>query len=77
MDADMLDELTEAQWAVADRVEAVLEAADRSGMTISMVARKVRCDYLDARAVLAYLDRHQYAHTTGNGAWSRYHAGRA
>lgn len=74
---DILDELTGTQWEIADSVEDALKAAGRDGLTPSLTARKVRASYSDAIAVLRYLVRHHYAHTSGNGARTRYHAGRA
>lgn len=69
-------ELTDEQDAIAGQLEAVLEAADGKGLTISAAARKARTDYDTARTLLALLVEGRMAHTSGNGAWTHYHAGR-
>lgn len=69
--------LTDEQYEIADRIEQALETAGREGLTPSRAARKARTTYDQARAVLAYLVANRYVHTSGNGAWTRFHAGRA
>lgn len=70
------DELSNEQYEVADRIEAALERTPE-GLTPSAAARAARTDYATALAALQYMVAHLYAHTSGNGAWTRYHAGRA
>lgn len=69
-------ELADEQFDLADKIEAILERATTAGMTPSLIARRARAEYQDAKRVLTYLVEHKYAHTSGNGAWIRYHAGR-
>lgn len=71
-----MTELTDEQYDLADRIELVLEAAPAAGLTPSAVARRVRTTTAQAALVLAWLTECRYAHTSGNGAWRRYHAGR-
>lgn len=70
------EHLTDEHYELADRLELALEAADARGLTPSVSARKAGTDTLTARHVLDWMVEHKYAHTTGNGAWTRYHAGR-
>lgn len=67
----------DAVMDLADRIEPALENADRDGLTPSAAARRVGVPTGEARAALAWMVAHRFAHTTGNGAWARYHAGRA
>lgn len=69
-------ELTDAEWILADRIGDALEAAGADGLTPSKAARKAGTDTLTAGRVLRYLVRHSEAHTSGNGCWTHYHAGR-
>lgn len=69
-------DLTDDEFAAVDRIVATLEAADREGLTPSKVARAAKITTSTARRLLAWMVADQYAHTTGNGAWRRYHAGR-
>jgi len=68
--------LTDDEFEIADRLEDALEGAASTGMTPSVAARKAHTDTVTARRILDYLVRNQYAHTSGNGAWTRYHARR-
>lgn len=68
--------LSVADYVLADRIEAALENADGDGLTPSAVARLVRTDRGAAARVLGWMVANRYAHTTGNGAWRRYRAGR-
>jgi len=43
-------------------------------LTPSQVARRVKCETWDARDVLQSLVRTGFAISSGNGAWTRYHA---
>lgn len=66
-------------YALCDRVEAVLEAEGKiscDGLTPSAAARKAHITTADTRRVLTYLVANEYVWTSGNGAWTRYHAGR-
>jgi hypothetical protein len=69
-------DLTDEQYELADRIEAALEAAGPDGLTPSRIARKAHADYHETCDVLFWMVAHQYAHTSGNGAWTHYHAGR-
>ena len=70
------DDLSIADYALADLLEVALEAANADGLTPSVAARKVRSDRDTTARVLAWMVANQYAHSTGNGAWRHYHAGR-
>lgn len=76
MTAPTLPDLTDEQYELADRVELALRAADKGGMTPSAIAKKTRADYFKVTTVLAWMVARQYVHTSGNGARTRYHAGR-
>lgn len=69
-------ELTDEQYALADRIERVLRAGPGRGLTASFIAKDIRADLSEVTAVLAYLVERQYAHTSGNGEETCYHAGR-
>lgn len=71
-----MSDLDDAGYALADRLEAVLEQA-ADGVTPSAAARKAATTTNEVRVVLDWMVRNQYAHTSGNGAWTRYYAGRA
>lgn len=64
-------------YDVADRLVLALEAAAPAGLTPSQAARQARCTYREAADTLAWMVDEQYAHTSGNGAWTHYHAGSA
>lgn len=72
----MTTTLADHEYEIADRIEDALKAADGNGLTPSTAARKAKTDLHTARRVLDYLVDHAYAHTSGNGAWTHYHAGR-
>lgn len=73
----MTTELTDEQYEIADKIERILEGpAGKDGLPPSGVARRAKVTYDQAWTVLTWMVRHQYAHTSGNGAWTRYHAGR-
>jgi hypothetical protein len=74
--ATMTTQLDDREYDIADRIEAALEAADSKGLTPSVAARKAKTDTRTAGRILDYLVDHAYAHTSGNGAWKHYHAGR-
>jgi len=69
--------MTDEDYDTADRIELVLEASERGGMTPSQVGRKVKASTSTTRRILDWMVARQFAHTTGNGAWAHYHAGRA
>jgi hypothetical protein len=71
------DGLTDEQYAVADRLRDALEAAGPAGLTPSQAGRKTGTTTTVAYEVLRWMVDNHYAHTTGNGAWTHYHAGRA
>lgn len=61
-----------------DLADAVEEALRELGdATPSRIARKVRADTAQVQQVLTFLVSNQYAHASGNGAWTHYHPGRA
>lgn len=68
------NELTDAEFEIADRIEALLEADPTQSWTPSGVAREVRVTTTDAARVLAYLLTNRYITAAGNGAWTRYTA---
>jgi hypothetical protein len=70
-------DLTDEQFDIADRIDVALEAAKREGLTPSQVARKAHTTTAEAAEILDWMTRRQMAHTSGNGAWTHYHKGRA
>ena len=70
-------EPTEREWAYLDRLVEVLEAAPDRGVTPSRAGVALGVPPADAKRLLGWLVGQQNAHTSGNGAWTRYHAGRA
>ena len=68
---------TDYEWDLLDRLTAALEAAPDRGLTQSVAGRQVGASTDDAKRLLGWLVAQQNAHTSGNGAWTRYHAGRA
>ena len=70
-----MERLTDDEYQIADRIELALEG-EPAGLTPSKAARKARTTTGTAARVLAWMVRERYAHTSGNGAWTRYHAGR-
>lgn len=71
-----MSEPNDVDYDLADAVEAALEAAGQDGLTPSAAARKTGTTTDAARGVLQWMASNRYAHTSGNGAWTRYHAGR-
>jgi hypothetical protein len=69
--------LSDEEYEIVDRISLALEAAGPAGLTPSRAARKARTDTLSAGRLLQWLVRGLYAHTSGNGCWTHYHAGRA
>lgn len=74
---EALEEMTDQQFEIADRIDLALESAGRDGLTPSLAARKARATTAEASVILRWLVSQQMAHTSGNGAWTRYHKGRA
>lgn len=70
------DGLTDEEYATVDRVEAVLDAAGPDGLTPSATARRAGISATDAGRLLRWMCAGRFAHTSGNGAWTRYHPGR-
>lgn len=68
--------MSDAEWDIADRLSDALEAADARGLTRSVAGRKARTDTTTAGDILDKLVAMSMVHTAGNGAWTRYHAGR-
>jgi hypothetical protein len=64
-------------WDLAERITLALEGADARGLTRSLAGRLAGCGTVEAGVVLDHLVATREAHTSGNGAWTRYHAGRA
>ena len=73
----MTTTLTDAECEIADRLETALEAAGQDGLTPSAAGRQAKVSTDEARRILQVMVTSQYAHTSGNGAWTRYYAGRA
>jgi hypothetical protein len=69
-------DLTHDQYLLADRIIEVVEVANSDGYTPSVIARKAKAEYRQVREVLDWLVEYRYVHTSGNGAWTHYHAGR-
>lgn len=61
-------------WDRADTITEVLQAADAKGLTPSVTARKAKMTYREAADTLTFMVDHKFARTSGNGAWTRYHA---
>lgn len=72
--AVLSSELTDAEFDIADLVEALFEADPTRSWTPSEVARKVRTTTTTAARVLAYMLANRYITAAGNGAWTRYAA---
>lgn len=72
----MIEELTEAEYTIADRIERKLEMSPE-GVTPSMAARAARTDTGTAAKVLGWMCVNRYAHAAPRGAWTRYFIGRA
>lgn len=70
------EEKESLEAAIANRLEDALEAAP-NGLTPSAAGRAAKVTTDVARTVLQWMVKQQYAHTDGNGAWTRYFAGRA
>ncbi len=66
------DELTDAGYDLADKIEAGFKAQPDATWTPSGMARKVKADTGEVRNVLAWMVRHRYIDGDGNGAWTRY-----
>lgn len=60
-----------------DSLSDLLEATGREGITPSVAGRKVKVSTNEARAGLEWLVENRFAHTVGNGAWTRYRYGAA
>ena len=71
-----MDTLTDADFDLADRLVTALEAAPADGLSPSKAGRAAKAATEDSRRVLEWMAAHQYCHTRGNGAWTRYRAGR-
>lgn len=67
-----MPELTDEQWAIADRVAEILDSNPCESFTPSGMARAARATYGDTAAVLTYLAANRFADTVGNGAHTRY-----
>jgi hypothetical protein len=76
MTAAIALDLSDTEFDTIDRIEDLLEAAGPSGLTPSLVGRNAGISTDDARRLLQWMVAGRYAHTSGNGAWTRYHAGR-
>lgn len=71
------DPASDANGIAFDLADAITEALEKArDLTPSAAARKVGCSRSAAWIVLGWLVDHQYAHTSGNGAWTHYHPGR-
>lgn len=71
---DRLDALTDDEWALTDRLGAALESAGPAGLTPSQAARKARCSTAEAGQLLPLMAAARLALTSGNGAWTHFHA---
>lgn len=71
------DDLTDAEFEIADALDLALADAGPEGLTPSRAARKARTDTRTAERLLRWLVADLSAHTSGNGCWTHYHAGRA
>lgn len=66
----------EIDYELCDRIIEALEAAGPEGLTTSQVRRKTKATTSAAMKALDWMVAQQYIHTSGNGAWTHYHAGR-
>lgn len=64
--------LTDEQYDVADRIDAILDANRDETYSPSQMARKAKTDSYTARAVLHFMADNRMAVAGGNGAWTRY-----
>ncbi|MER5608228.1 hypothetical protein AB0F93_00460 [Micromonospora tulbaghiae] len=70
-------ELTDEQFALADRVERHLSRGPQRGLSATQVAAALRVDVAAITPVLNYMVEHRYVHTSGHGDGVAYHHGRA
>lgn len=69
----VFSELTDQGYALADRIEAWLQARPATPVSPSNVARGVNCAAHEAKSVLAWLDdRHMVVVGAGRGARRKY-----
>lgn len=69
----VFSELTEPGYALADKIEAWLQARPATPVTPSRVAQGVKCATHEAKSVLAWLDdRHMVVVGAGRGARRKY-----
>lgn len=71
----LADELTEAQYEIADTITLWLEA-HAGAHSRSVIARGVKADYQEVATALAWLDRNRMIAADGNGCWRKYAARR-
>ena len=71
------DDLNDAGYQLADRLEAALGSAGPEGLTVSLSARKAQASYENTRHVLAWMAANQFAHNSGTASRPRYHKGHA
>lgn len=71
----LADELTDAQYGIADAIVPWLE--DHQGAhSRSVIARGVKADYQEVATALAWLDRNRMIAADGNKSWRKYAARR-
>ena len=64
--------LSDTDYEVADRIDAILDADRTASWTPSRMARKANTDTHTAGRVLAHMVQGNMALADGNGAWTRY-----
>jgi hypothetical protein len=70
------DELTDAEFEIADRIELWLEARPGKLHNRSSIAKGVKAEYWEVHHVLNWMDRFVYVVAEGNGCWRKYGARR-
>lgn len=68
---DPTGDLTDEEYAAADRIDLWLEAHP-GWHSPSRVARGTHLGTAEARSLLIWLDRHVLVAATGNGCWRNY-----
>ena len=72
----LTDELTDAQYEIADAITLWLEDHHQGAHSRSVIARGVKADYQEVATALAWLDRNRMIAADGNKSWRKYAARR-
>jgi hypothetical protein len=74
--AKIADDMTDAEYDIADRIELWLEARPGKLHNRSSIAKGVKAAHSDVTRVLHWMDRNVYVIADGNGCWRKYGARR-